>query len=143
MPDFSAVTSAWPSTSTEHCRRSTPNWRQGPTGRSSRAGCVRLTPLGEDSPAAGVVHSASRSDQAKVSRQAPGVAAIPTIGPFSEVPPIDPSKGAPPSAKTPPSVAASQYPGPSGFTSIPAPWLTPSPSVSRSRRLPTGPIPPG
>ncbi len=37
---------------------------------------------------------------------------MPTIGAFNGVPPMEPKKGAPPKANTPPSASATQYPPP-------------------------------
>ncbi len=48
-----------------------------------------------------------------------GSAAMPTIGWFSGVPPIDPWKSASPKAKMPPSAATSQYPPPPGVAAMP------------------------
>ena len=65
---------------------------------------------------------------------------MPTIGLFSGVPPIDPSKVADPKSKMPPSEATSRYPSPAGMPLIPTiglfrgvppiePWNVASPKL--------------
>ena len=48
-----------------------------------------------------------------------GVAAMPTMGVLSGMPPVEPWKAASPKANTPPSEATNQYPPPSGVAAMP------------------------